>query len=79
MLFFHQIFDFLHFQKNVAHVLGGILISIRTQFQVDTFKNDVFIALETSKMATFHDIPRSRPVRGRAERDAVGDRRTAGS
>ena len=38
-------------------MLEGVLSDIRTKFQVDTFENDVFIAFETSKMATFHDIP----------------------
>ena len=38
-------------------MLEGVLSDIRTKFQVDTFENDVFIAFETSKMATFHGTP----------------------
>ena len=38
-------------------MLGGVLTGMCTKFQVDTFENGVFIALETFKIATFHDIP----------------------
>ena len=33
------------------------MIGMCVKFQGDTFKNDLFIVFETSKMATFHDIP----------------------
>ena len=56
--FFHQVFEnFQNFQKTVTYVLGGVFISMCTKFQVDGVWNDVFIAFETSKIATFHDIP----------------------
>ena len=39
-------------------MLGDVLLGMRTKFQVDTFENDVRIAFETSKIATFHgNIP----------------------
>ena len=38
-------------------MLGGVLTGMCTKFQVDTFENGVFIALETFIIATFHDIP----------------------
>ena len=45
------------FQKTLTQVFLGVLIGMCTKFQVDTFENHVFIACETSKMATFHDTP----------------------
>ena len=38
------------------YVLGGELTGMCTKFQVDIFENDVFIALGTFKIVTFHDI-----------------------
>ena len=32
-------------------------MDMHTNFDVDTFENDVFVAFETSKIATFHNIP----------------------
>ena len=56
--FFHQILEnFQNFQKAVTYVLEGVLIGMCAKFQVKIFKNGVFIAFETSKMAAFHDIP----------------------
>ena len=42
--------------KNVLYVLRGVLIGMYANFQVDTFEKDVFIAFETSQIATFDDI-----------------------
>ena len=51
-LFVPQIWIFFqNFPKTLTYVLGGILIGMCAKFQVDTFKNNVFIAFETSKMA----------------------------
>ena len=47
----------LKFSKNVPYVLGGVLIGMCTKFQVDIFEYNVFKAFETSKFASFHDIP----------------------
>ena len=63
-IFYHQNFvfspylgKFSNFQKAVTYVLAGILIGMCANSQVEIYRNDVFIAFETSKMATFHDIP----------------------
>ena len=41
----------------MLNVLRGVLVGMRIKFQADTIENDVFIAFEMSKIATFHDIP----------------------
>ena len=45
------------FSKTVLYVLGGVMIGMCTKFKVALFQNNVFIAFETSKFASFHEIP----------------------
>ena len=49
--------DFFKIFKKCTLCFMGRLDRYVYNFQVDTFENDVFIAFETSKIATFHDIP----------------------